>query len=66
MLFLDFAVTLVMELGNLSDDKNFLTILNLLLIGVFVGRIKPRQGRLGGIMPGLFIYMLYISSLSMV
>tara|TARA_X000001036_G_scaffold116425_1_gene109714 strand:+ start:1560 stop:2711 length:1152 start_codon:yes stop_codon:yes gene_type:complete len=40
-----------------------LTILNLLLIGVFVGRIKPRQGRLGGIMPGLFIYMLYISLL---
>lgn len=31
MLFLDFAVTLVMELENLSDDKNFLTILNLLL-----------------------------------
>lgn len=31
MLFLDFAVTLVMELENLSDDKNFLTILNLVL-----------------------------------
>ena len=31
MLCLDFAVTLVMELENLSDDKNFLTILNLLL-----------------------------------
>ena len=31
MLFLDFAVTLVMELENLSDDKNFFTILNLVL-----------------------------------
>ena len=31
MLFLDFAVTLVMELENLSDAKNFFTILNLVL-----------------------------------
>jgi lipopolysaccharide export system permease protein len=31
MLFLDFAVTLVLELENLSDDKNFLTIFNLVL-----------------------------------
>jgi lipopolysaccharide export system permease protein len=31
MLFLDFAVTLVMELENLSDDKNFLTIFNFVL-----------------------------------
>jgi lipopolysaccharide export LptBFGC system permease protein LptF len=28
MLFLDFSVTLVMELENLSDDKNFLIIFN--------------------------------------
>ena len=31
MLFLDFAVTLVMELENLSDDKSFLNIFNLVL-----------------------------------
>ena len=31
MLFLDFAVTLVMELENLSDDKTFLNIFNLVL-----------------------------------
>ncbi len=31
MLFLDFAVTLVMEIENLSDDKNFLSIFNILL-----------------------------------
>jgi lipopolysaccharide export LptBFGC system permease protein LptF len=31
MLFLDFSVTLVMELENLSDDKNFLIIFNVVL-----------------------------------
>jgi len=31
MLFLDFAVTLVMELENLSEDKRFPTIFNLVL-----------------------------------
>ena len=31
MLFLDFAVTLVMELENLSDDQSFLNIFNLVL-----------------------------------
>ena len=31
MLFLDFSVTLVMELENLSDDKNFLIIFNVAL-----------------------------------
>ncbi len=31
MLFLDFAVTLVMELENLSNDKSFLNIFNLVL-----------------------------------
>ena len=31
MLFLDFAVPLVMELENLSDDKSFLNIFNLVL-----------------------------------
>ena len=31
MLFLDFAVTFVMELENLSDDKSFLNIFNLVL-----------------------------------
>jgi lipopolysaccharide export LptBFGC system permease protein LptF len=31
MLFLDFVVTLVMELENLSDDKSFLNIFNLVL-----------------------------------
>jgi hypothetical protein len=40
-----------------------LTIINLLFLGIFVGKAKPRQGRFGGIVPGLFIYMLYISLL---
>ena len=40
-----------------------LTIINLLFLGIFVGKSKPRQGRFSGIIPGLFIYMLYISLL---
>ena len=60
----------VYDYSEKSDNANFqwnlsipLTIINLLFLGIFIGKVRPRQGRLGGILPGLFIYMLYISLL---
>ena len=60
----------VYDFEEKSKDASFqwnlsipLTIINLLFLGIFVGKSKPRQGRFSGIIPGLFIYMLYISLL---
>ena len=60
----------VYDFEEKSNDASFqwnlsipLTIINLLFLGIFVGKSKPRQGRFSGIIPGLFIYMLYISLL---
>ena len=60
----------VYDFSNNSANASFqwnlsipLTIINLLFLGIFIGKVKPRQGRFGGIVPGLFIYMLYISLL---
>ena len=60
----------VYDFSAKSKSANFqwnisipITIINLLFLGIFIGRVKPRRGRLGGIVPGLFLYLLYVSLL---
>ena len=40
-----------------------LTILILLILGVHISRVDPRQGRLSVMLPAIFIYILYLSLL---
>ncbi|MDB0063473.1 LptF/LptG family permease [Gammaproteobacteria bacterium] len=39
------------------------TLIILLFLGVYMGAVKPRQGRLSVILPGMFIYIAYLSLL---
>ncbi len=40
-----------------------LTIIILLMLGVHLAKVEPRQGRLSVILPAIFIYILYLSLL---
>ena len=40
-----------------------ITILVLLILGVQISRVEPRQGRLSVILPAIFIYIMYLSLL---
>ena len=64
------SLSKVYDFSDKSQQANFqwnlsipLTIINLLFLGVFIGKVRPRQGRFAGILPGVFIYMMYISLL---
>ena len=40
-----------------------LTIFILLVLGVHIAKVEPRQGRLSVMLPAIFIYILYLSLL---
>jgi lipopolysaccharide export LptBFGC system permease protein LptF len=40
-----------------------ITILILLFIGVYISEVKPRQGRFSVILPGMLLYVMYLSLL---
>jgi lipopolysaccharide export system permease protein len=55
---------------NIDDSLEYqwsislsITILVLMVIAVYIGKVEPRQGRLSVILPGMLIYILYISLL---
>mgnify|MGYP001211203925 CR=1 FL=1 len=40
-----------------------ITIFILLVIGVYLSKVNPRQGRLSALLPAIFVYILYLSLL---
>ena len=40
-----------------------ITIFILLIIGVYLSKVDPRQGRLSVLLPAIFVYILYLSLL---
>ena len=55
---------------NIDDSLGYqwsislsITILVLMVIAVYIGKVEPRQGRLSVILPGMLIYILYLSLL---
>ena len=55
---------------NIDDSLEYqwsislsITILVLMVIAVYIGKVEPRQGRLSVILPGMLIYILYLSLL---
>ena len=55
---------------NINDSLEYqwsislsITILVLMVIAVYIGKVEPRQGRLSVILPGMLIYILYLSLL---
>ena len=55
---------------NIDDSLEYqwsislsITILVLMAIAVYIGKVEPRQGRLSVILPGMLIYILYLSLL---
>ena len=63
-------MTKIFDYSSNSDNASFqwnisipITILVLLFMGVFMGAIKPRQGRFSVILPGMLFYVMYLSLL---
>ena len=57
-------ITLIFFLLNLRSEKRaFLTIFILLVLGVHIAKVEPRQGRLSVMLPAVFIYIFYLSLL---
>ena len=55
---------------NIDDPLGFqwsislsITIIVLMVIAIYIGKVEPRQGRLSVILPGMIIYILYLSLL---
>ena len=55
---------------NIDDPLGFqwsislsITIIVLMVIAIYIGKVEPRQGRLSVILPGMLIYILYLSLL---
>ena len=55
---------------NIDDSLEYqwsislsITIFVLMVIAVYIGKVEPRQGRLSVILPGMLIYILYLSLL---
>ena len=55
---------------NIDDSLGFqwsislsITILVLMVIAIYIGKVEPRQGRLSVILPGMLIYIFYLSLL---
>ncbi len=61
------------KLFDFSSDSNIasfqwnvsvpITILILLFMGVYISEVKPRQGRFSVILPGMLLYVMYLSLL---
>ena len=63
-------MTKIFDYSSNSDNASFqwnisipITILVLLFMGVFMGAVKPRQGRFSVILPGMLFYVMYLSLL---
>ena len=66
----DMNLTKLFDFSSDSDAASFqwnisvpITILILLFIGVYISEVKPRQGRFSVILPGMLLYVMYLSLL---
>jgi lipopolysaccharide export system permease protein len=66
----DMSFTKLFDFSSDSDSASFqwnisvpITILILLFIGVYISEVKPRQGRFSVILPGMLLYVMYLSLL---
>ena len=66
----DMSLTKLFDFSSDSDTASFqwnvsvpITILILLFIGVYISEVKPRQGRFSVILPGMLLYVMYLSLL---
>jgi lipopolysaccharide export system permease protein len=66
----DMNLTKLFDFSSDSDSASFqwnisvpITILILLFIGVYISEVKPRQGRFSVILPGMLLYVMYLSLL---
>ena len=66
----DMNLTKLFDFSSDSDVASFqwnisvpITILILLFIGVYISEVKPRQGRFSVILPGMLLYVMYLSLL---
>ena len=66
----DISLTKLFDFSSDSDTASFqwnvsvpITILILLFIGVYISEVKPRQGRFSVILPGMLLYVMYLSLL---
>ena len=66
----DLNLTKLFDFSSDSDSASFqwnisvpITILILLFIGVYISEVKPRQGRFSVILPGMLLYVMYLSLL---
>ena len=66
----DMNLTKLFDFSSDSDSASFqwnisvpITILILLFIGVYISEVKPRQGRFSIILPGMLLYVMYLSLL---
>ena len=66
----DISLTKLFDFSSDSNTASFqwnvsvpITILILLFIGVYISEVKPRQGRFSVILPGMLLYVMYLSLL---
>ena len=66
----DMSLTKLFDFSSDSNTASFqwnvsvpITILILLFIGVYISEVKPRQGRFSVILPGMLLYLMYLSLL---
>ena len=66
----DMSLTKLFDFSSDSNTASFqwnvsvpITILILLFIGVYISEVKPRQGRFSVILPGMLLYVMYLSLL---
>ena len=66
----DMSLTKLFDFSSDSNTASFqwnvsvpITILILLFMGVYISEVKPRQGRFSVILPGMLLYVMYLSLL---
>jgi lipopolysaccharide export LptBFGC system permease protein LptF len=64
------SLTKLFDYSSSSDDASFqwnvsipITIIVLLFMGVYMSSVSPRQGRFSVILPGMLMYVMYLSLL---
>jgi|TARA_B110000259_G_scaffold46212_1_gene53689 lipopolysaccharide export system permease protein len=64
------SLSKIFDYSSSSDNASLqwsisipITIIILLFMGVYMGAVKPRQGRFSVILPGMLVYVMYLSLL---
>ena len=66
----DLTLTKLFDFSSKSNNANFqwnisipLTIIILLFYGVYISAVKPREGKFSAVLPGMLLYVAYLSLL---